>query len=620
MARGGLVLVVAVLAALIFGVWWWAEGASASGVIDVVPAQLRESALPVVLPESLGQDAESRATPVPLDAPESRGALVALPESGAEALSVRVLHADGTPARRAQVALYGAPPPEGPGLIGQGELDEAGAWRHEGRDEPASLFVRGATPEAERFELPLARGEHAFRLPDGASISGRVFVNGEPPGRRFVLGLKRKLTRKPEWKKLGGWPRSFRIPGLVFSSRSDGFYTDPGGGFRLSGFATGSEVEFSFPDHHELIAEDSTPLPVDAPHDEVVLSLRAPSMLRGRVIGVDGQPDPTALLSFEFHLAHAKTPDAILEALRYGTTMATNGADTDAEGRFAAPMGDFGRGRGSDDRLVRMRVDVVARTADGASVEVNTGDIDFTQDHDLGDLQLLAGAPIALFVHDLDGTPVVGAHVRPEGLEGYGDDDPMFAPTADTDAEGLAVIDAGLATSGRAMVVADGFAAELVTLPAVFGDEPFDVLLLPDTSVLLRLHGPWESPESGEGWSFQYHVEGDGPIFQDAVLGRELGREASLMDALRPWPAGVRGSSTSSDPNGSASVQYRSARSELLFEGLRPHHPVTFKVGLTTVPMELGPCPSGILWEEELWLEPGMQRVVDIDLSDWHSR
>lgn len=281
-------------------------------------------------------------------------------------LSLRVLHAGGRPAFGGRVALYDA----ARRLAGEGVLDDGGAWSHSGIDGPVEVFVLGLGPEAARFELNPGRGEHEFTLRAGAWLEGQLLLDGAPPGQPFPLGLDVIIG---DYKTLGdreGRPRDAGVPGEVFSSRlyHGGFFTDFDGRFMVSGLQAGSEVSLEWPRLYELDASYPLTLPLTVPASDIVLALRRPFMIRGRVLRPSGVPATDALLSVEIAFARVRepgTPKMIRGGVRVG--MSRHDSPVDGEGRFAIAIGDPFRNKGA--LAITMNLDLVARGPAGSWVD-----------------------------------------------------------------------------------------------------------------------------------------------------------------------------------------------------------------------------------------------------------
>src|SRR5690606_29781350 len=180
----------------------------------------------------------------------------------------------------ARVGLYR---PEPLRHVAEGVLDEHGAWQHPGLDEPATLFVVGVTPQAVRFDLELARGEHALALPEGAVVTGRVLVDGAPPEHPVPIAFSQHRSQEYgdslEFSPFARADRALerlRVRGEPFNGVGDtstrGLLTDAAGRFVLSGLEAGVDTWLWGPEGWSL-AEDSGAQPLAPPAHDVLLRL-----------------------------------------------------------------------------------------------------------------------------------------------------------------------------------------------------------------------------------------------------------------------------------------------------------------------------------------------------------
>ncbi len=591
----------------------WVALPPAEDAAPVAPSVVRPDAAPreTMDPAPLAEEPVD-AVPAPLSPAASSSAepRVEEPPTAAGPLVVRVDHAVGRPATGARVALY-----DGPTLLGHGVLDVDGRWSHPGDDAAAELFVLGVTPAAARFELSPARGTHALTLPVGAHLEGVVRVDGAPPGTPFPLVLS-GLDRVSERVLLEGrdeLPPPAARPGELTSSVYDGFLTDGTGRFLVSGLEPGAELSLRWPRTYVLESPDDPPFPRVVPAEGVVIPLRSPRMLVGRVVHADGRPAVDAEVSAT--LRYERTGAAVS-----GMSRGYGGRPVDADGRFRIALHDpFGGVRHLDDDEgevsgVVLGVDVVADAGPDGVARAGVEDLSVDRDHDLGDLVLERAASVTLLVRAPDGAPVAGALVRAEST--------LDARTEETDAEGRVVVDLGRADLATATIVAPGFHTARVALPEHGADVPLVVRLERTTSVRVVAHGPWDDDPDEDGWRFEMEVTSSGSPYRIATLPAVPGREVDrLPDALRaelgrPEHGTGRSSSSTSGGDGPCTAGWEMRRPDLLFEDLRADHALRFRIEVVRAPEAYGTLPDDAVWDSgDLWLHAGEQRELVVDLS-----
>lgn len=588
----GLGVAVLLLAAWVFQVF------SAEDDLAKVAPSLAALEAPAKPSPTLVIPAQQQSAPLLVEHPAVEVAKAESDES--RPLSVQVLHAHESPAVGGRVALY-LPDRS---LAGEGVLDRDGRWSHPGVDGPVAVFVLGLSTERARFELTLGRGEHTLTLPAGAVLTGQLLVNGLPPGQPFPLALD---AVPGDWAALQDHeerPAAPRLAGEVLSKTPGGFYTDANGHFQLSGLAAGSEVQLQWPRFYE--PDDSYPLtlPWTVPASGVVLALRRPFMIRGRVLTGEGLPAAEAEITVKLIFSRQVFSSSRVSISLHDAAVAN-------DGRFAIAIGSpFMRGRSAeaDAAPIEMNLDLVARSPDGSWVSASLVDEVVTRDHLLGDLVLRPAQRVTLLVVDPQGQPVAGAKVRPESDRGT-------PAVLETDEAGQVLIDLAVATLELATVVADGFATELVALPTRPPEQPLQVTLTPACAVRLRLRGPWDDEEDPSNeWRFLLSVVADGSAYHDSILSPTWQRQGP--DVLRGIPDGFAGlSEVTNLDDGAVEWGWHMGVSELLFEGLRADHPMRFSVRVTGTPDSFGPPPEGMVWEsEEIWLGAEERRELVADL------
>lgn len=597
--RIGVTIVVLLMLLLVI---WSSQGIGPDVRTDTIAPPGAGSTLSAPVEAHKPQGPLSLPTP-PAEEPETLE--LAPPPVAAEAepldLLLSIRHADGRPALRARVALYS----EARQLLAEGEVDHEGRWREAGADGPAVVFVRGVTPTIERFELAEARGTHELVLPEGGVVSGRVLVDGEAPGRPFIFAVTWSGLEDLPWDDYDheNQPAMFRRRGEPLMRIRRGVVTDADGRFELSGVEPGTELVFKPPYLYEVVDEESTPMPVSGPTTEVLFSVRTPPMLRLRVVDQNGTPRGDAVLDIGLSMVMGGQ-DAQGGPVREHENISRDADRPVAhDGTLAFALGDPIASYRQLGELIRLEFDIVARLPGGSWASAPVDITDFTKDHDLGDIQLTDGGNFSLRVRNADGQPVSDARVFPQSEHIWYWMSPLHC-----DDDGVVTFHETLAPSRRALVKAQGYIDKLVNLPAVPSDATLDVVLVSDAHVTLRVHGPWERAEPTTGWTFAFGMSGLAPLHDDPAL--TWSRASPPPFGYRSRPQQVVGEGRLVEIDG------LSLRAEWTFDRLRPHHPITLRVGLRAVPEGAGPCPEGWLWEQEVWLEPGEQRVIDVDLSD----
>jgi len=533
-------------------------------------------------------------------------------------LTLRVTHADGEAARGAEVELYDAAQQ----FLARGRLDALGIWRDLARDGAGIALVLGGTAGVERFDLPELTGRHELTLPEGAVVSGRLLVNGGPPGERVPLSVRVDGAPRFVWKGFEGRTRVHADPGRWPPWTRTGLLTDDDGFFRVSGLPVGAALKFGIPQSMKLLEEFGTPLPVIAPASEVVVAARTRTLLRGRLI----RPDSTAASDAELRVRMMYENvggHAIAEHASAGGSNSWSWLPVDDTGRFEISLATFPSAwqpilEANDapvraGGLVREDVEFFARDTDGNWLSRSFEDIDTRVDHDLGDLVLEPAQRWRVRFVDGGGEPVGGVKVRriAAGLANQ--------PLTGGD-DGRLDLDLGVSPFAQALVIADDHEALMLDVPASPPEHVVDIVLASSTRLELRLRGVWEDAESASDWDFVFSVSGDLPLFHDALVARRYDESAVGNDDMRAWPEGSGGRATSNDGVGHGSVEFECERPVLRFDGLRAHHPLTIGVAVRGAPEGVGPTSPEPLWEEDVWLEPGQLREIEVDLSEWFPR
>ncbi|GJM22935.1 MAG: hypothetical protein DHS20C15_28500 [Planctomycetota bacterium] len=602
------------IAATLLALWFWS---------DAQPRPAPALRAPAILDSKVDAGLPKHELPAELPVTDADATLPATEFASAEALTpaaplplaLRVLRSDGTPALRARLAVYD----DEQALFAEGDVDAQGTWQHDGHDGALEVFVRGVSPEIERFVVEPARGLHDLVLPEGVRIKGRVLIDGAPPTRSFLLAVRSPTDADYPWDGYAERPSVFRRRGEPVARFMRGVVTDAAGNFELAGIAPGTSVEILPSYLYEIDEENSTSLPVQAPHDDVVLALRSPPMLRGRIVDADGRPRPDAVIEvgLEMRMGKPRIPGEEVP----GGSMLSNTEDLalDEAARFAHALGDPIASKRQFGGLSLEAFHIVATDPTGAWAEARVEIDDFTRDHDLGDLVLQPGHRWVIVVRDQAGNPVQDATVTTATMPIHGFVSRRFL----SDADGRVELPEWVVRAGRANVSAWRYKSASVDLPGLPPPEPIEVVLARETMVTLTVIGPWGSSNSDDGFAFGFALAGRAPlymtqgVFQMRALGYFAGSsfgadgEDELPEGWAENPSLLEGTR----------VKFTSASwtNQHTFNDLRAHHPLTLRATLTRVPETEGATPEGWLWEQDVWLEPGEQRVIKADLSAWRT-
>lgn len=621
MSRGWLGVCAGALALLFVLAAWWLWSSAPDELAHQPPSTplVVDGARETAASSTPSGAATPRADPEPLAQPFP--ALAAAPESSASdaALRVRVLRPDGRPALLARVVLFDA----SEAVVGEGDVDEFGIWTDPGLDGPASLLVLGVTAGLERFELARGRGDHELRLPAGESLHGRVLVDGAPPGKRFVVELLGARLGEPTSTYWWERPRPFGVDGEPALAVEYGVRTDARGHFELSGLVAGEALEFRAPGAFRWDADASTAQPVHPPADEVLIALRSPARLRGRLVDLEGRGVAAAAVELSVTNTLGKLDDRGAVGRLVEHHPAPHRLEVDELGRFEFPLEDHGRERTPAWRLVARGFDVVGRAFDGRYVQVSAPISELTHDHDLGDLVLQDDPAWVLDVVDEGGGAIAGATVHPVGASTQAPArSEVWVRPRDTDVRGRVRVPASDVRDGALTITAEGFLPRRFELPEEYVATPLVVTLPADTTLRVIAHGPWDAPVVEAGWSFRFRLEGADPLRYDPSLGVDPTSELyhqrlMLRQAVERERVALRHMPWQALQHPAGALQQGSTRPEWSLEHLLARGPLTLRVGLAGVPASEGLCPEAWIVEQELWLEPGESRVVHVDLSGW---
>lgn len=625
MPRRGALVTLTLALAVALTAWWLATSDGGEGRVAPLAGEAPEAEGEVVLPAVGGRE------PVALEARVADLAVAEGSASTATPLTIVVHHAHGAPAVGARVGLF----TQEMLFRDEGVLDAEGVWRRAGFDAAVSVFVVGVTPEPVRFELEVARGEHAFTLPEGGVITGRVLVDGAPVSERFPLAMTcvdpARRGERPPRSPIAQSDRGLTVPALrsdlaavVGDGARRGFFTAADGTFTVSGLPARAEVYLYSPGEWRL-DDELSPMPLLAPAADFVLHVRSPTVrLCGRVVDELGAPVPHAPLRLrQLHTWAAWDWDDELEDadtdiadrvwfLSGGTwERARIATHADAHGRFcfaptvtrmlphAPPGHDPEAARHSD------RIEVLAYGPGDLRARVELVDPD--GEHELGDLVLRPTPHHVVRVVDEFGRVAVDVPVRIDHEE------PRLAFVQRTDVLGRTTVEVGDVGFGTLTIAAPGYDTARVVLPELPTPEPIVVQLVPTAALTVRVTWPPSFEREREYVDWSLELEGPVPVFRDGLLPAAPDEFAPGPSGLRTW-LGARPHPGEPSTPGRVLLEARSGTT-IQLEGLRPHNPVTPRVFLRNAPgiPELD-APRLVWTGDALWLEPGEDRMLSVDL------
>lgn len=422
MAR--IIAALVVLALALGGLYLWVQRDTGNAGVELGrdteagPAEVME--LEPIEPGTLARPlAAPHATPEPTPAPEA--------DATAE-LVVRVLHADGEPARVQAVLQVGEQ------VLDGGTSLDGTALRFPGRDGSATLWLSGATWAISGHELETASGEHEVRLPGDVEISGFVSIDGAPPRPPLLLNLSPRAEARPP-SDVGRLFRR-RLAGTFDTVAFAPVLTDADGRFRVSAFAPGFTGRFSPPGTGFAWAPGAEG--EVAAHDHAVhLAFVTRPTLSGRLISTDGAPAGHA----ELDASVVFSGDPVGGFPTHGTGVSAP-FSADHEGRFRIPLR----------REVLESVALRARHPEFGRLIWHGGPLPATVSHDVGDLVLNPARDVTWTARAADGTPIAGAVAHLAEWRKWSE------PT-DRAGQGL-LLDVPL-HDGRFEAVADGYSAAL---------------------------------------------------------------------------------------------------------------------------------------------------------------
>ncbi len=399
----------------------------------------------VALPER-GEDV-SAALPVATD-----GAVEALGSarggaSSRPTLELEVVHADGAPAVRPNLALARAD--RAMSVVRWADGDADGRATLEGFDTPAVLWVSGPCWPPQSHRLASGAGRHRVVLEQGAEVSGLVTVRGRTPD----VPVELRLGTFPD----SGAPRGMRHT----------FSTDATGRFRQVGLPDGWRAPVKYTSPPWVWSKPSDWPVVVAPESGVRLDLVPMPEVRGRVVHVDGRPAAKASVRYQWTREGAGSWDSVR----------------------AGPGGRFSIRFPPGGPLDALDLDVSSREGDERAVVTLVGPaIDPVEGAELPDIVLGEPAHLAIRVTDPHGRPVQDAVVVPAGPDGRAAGTVRSSPTRDS---GDTVLRDPRPLADALLVVAERFRPAVVPLAAGDGrDAPVEVGLEPCASVRVVAPAP----------------------------------------------------------------------------------------------------------------------------------
>ena len=304
---------------------------------------------------------------------------------GPSPLRALVVHADDTPAAGATVVAAA-----GDVVIDTQITDAHGAAQFSITDGRVELYVGGATPTPQRFEIEPAHGVHRLELPAGAFVGGVVLLDGQPP--EEPIGLVLKPEGDDEWPGIPSTVR-VRLSSIdTFFDLTAGLRTTSGR-FLFGGLPPGWNGSIDFPAIYQLEDQGAyAQFTVERPSTDLVMRLTWGAALTGRVLrpsaeaSAEPQPAPSA--------------DMTVMVTRDGGSFVRSGFRTDDDGRFRIPL----------HAESAASVDLDIRDTDGdGRLALHVGDIDPVLGRDLGDVVLLAARAVEFLARDDGGQPLAGA-------------------------------------------------------------------------------------------------------------------------------------------------------------------------------------------------------------------
>jgi hypothetical protein len=401
------------------------------------------------------------------------------------------------PAARARTVLF-----RGEAPLGRAMSDATGLVRFGARDGDARLLIVAICRPAHVVDVSLAAGRTVVRLPGGATISGRVFVDGVAPrtpvrlrldddGRLDAANVPEKVRAvEPQWR--------FQIEIEAFTAE--------GGAFEFRGVTTGWTGSVSWGPEYVAVKPSvvsgtarTYAAPASAPSAGLEIDLRTAPALTGRLVEPETRaPIPRGRFA------------VITGNHRSQTTRESRSADE--QGRFRIPVPELME----DPPPTKAVIAVSHSSGVGRKEHVFEGDL--SAGHDFGDLSPAAVRTLDLRVRDQAGAPIGGASVSAKATTD------RVADLVVCDAEGAAVL---VVESGSTLAIgARGFDVAEVATPDQ-PPTPFVVTLTKGQTVDVRA----VLPDGGPAPALKLVVSG-GPRLIRGWWGDVTGR---LIDPPLPY-------------------------------------------------------------------------------------
>ena len=560
--RAAVVLLGAALAAVVvLGLWLARHATDDSPVTPKVAAQGASDSNEPPAPPTFGVESLADGTELALAGGETGAAAASSAASGDSAAPLRavVVFADGTPAAGATVVAAAGD------LVVDTQLTGAdGVAPFSITGGRVELYVGGATPRPQRFEIEPASGEHRLELPAGAFVGGVVLIDGVPPAEPIGLFLDSE-DEDDEWP---GIPErvALRLESIdTFFDHRAGQRTTAGR-FLFGGLPPDWKGWIGFSAVYRLEEHDPyARFAVERPATDLVLRLTWDAAVTGRVLrppvepSAEPQPSPRAEMT--------------VTVSRDGGSFMRSGFRAEDDGRFRIPL----RAESA------AAVDLDIRDADDVGrLALNLTDIDPVQGRDLGDVVLLASQRVEFLVRDEGGRPLAGAVARAL--------DATNARSRPTDEDGRGSLAGILPDTTKLRIAALGFHSTDVALPQPPGTV-VEVVLHRAPLLRIRVVGPDGAP--AQRVRFRYHAS-TGPFEADGAAS--AAPQQTSLGATTPISWGSNGDETwGRCMTDSAGL--------VVLSGLRPGVPleVTLDDGFGS---ELRPT-------ETITLAPGEQRHVE---------
>lgn len=417
------------------------------------------------------------------------------------------------------------------GGVDRATTNDAGAARFAPSVGAAQLVVRAERRPPVVFNVAAAAGRTELTLQPGATLRGRVTIDGAAPTRPVALsalGLAAAGSRS--------WGAA-TLAAVQGAARPDGVEldTDAEGRFEIAGLErtigapaylrarnAALDVEPRLQKASGLYGHAALP----SLDGEFVLPLLTAPRIRGRLRAHDGTaPAMGALLELQAGWDPSETP-----GLRFADGGST-ACELAADGRFDVPLPRGPEGTGPT------LVTFVARAAPGAPATSFAFERAELADRDVGDLTLPATRRVTLRCVDAHGAVVTGAEAVATTTDGAA---PFSGGAATSDAEGRIALELPLAGETSVRVTAGGFdRADLRLAPD--GPRERDVVLRMGGRLVVNVVDAAGMPARGARIELVYDQPPIEGFPQSSADGLERGRlrvdQSRARSAARPVEA-----------------------------------------------------------------------------------